>query len=326
MSEVLAFGIQMIAWFQNLGEWLVIPFKGITFLGNEEFFLLLAPAIYWCLDARLGLRLGLFLMTSGSLNSTLKILAHAPRPAWIDPTVKAYVYESSFGIPSGHSQNAAVIWGMVAANLRRRWSWIAAGGLVLLIGLSRIFLAAHFPTDVLAAWMIGILLLWLFLKIDPALTQWINKQQPTSQVIVALLTSLGFILLGLLARLTLGSWKLPSIWISNSLVVFPDEEPITPLALSGMVSNAGAFWGLAIGAIWIKLQGGFAPAGNIWKRLGCYVIGLIGVVLIWRGLGSLLPSGEELIPLVLRYLRYALIGAWVTGLAPWLFVKIKLNS
>jgi len=325
MNDLLAFGIQIITWFQGLGEWMKIPFQGVTFLGNEEFFLILAPGIYWCLDASLGLRLGLSLMISAGLNSTFKILAHAPRPAWIDPSVKAYVYESSFGVPSGHSQNAAVIWSTIAARLRQRWTWISAIGLILLIGLSRVYLGAHFPTDVLAGWTIGFILLWALIKLEPTIYAWTSRQEPMILVFYAFCFSLGLVLLGGLARLALGGWTLPADWVVNSLAAFPDEDPIAPLALSGLTSNAGAFFGLTAGAVWIKKKGGFVASGSVWKRLGCYMIGLLGVIIAWRGLGSLLPRGEELLPLILRYLRYALIGGWVTGLAPWVFKKANLN-
>jgi hypothetical protein len=40
---------------------------------------MIAPAILWCIDAKLGLRLGLFLMINGMVNSTFKVAFHGPR-------------------------------------------------------------------------------------------------------------------------------------------------------------------------------------------------------------------------------------------------------
>ena len=55
-----------------------------------------------------------------------------------------------------------------------------------------------------------------------------------------------------------------------------------------------------------------------------YLIGVVGVFAIYMLLGSLFPRGETLIPFLLRYLRYTLIGLWVAFIAPWLFIRLKL--
>jgi len=57
-----------------------------------------------------------------------------------------------------------------------------------------------------------------------------------------------------------------------------------------------------------------------------YFTGLIGVLILYVGLGSIFPETETLIAYILRYIRYALIGFWMSGFAPWLFVKIKLAN
>lgn len=72
MENLLNAGIQFIHWLQSLGGWLTPIMKGFTFLGNEEFYLLIAPAILWCVDASLGMRVGLFLMINGMVNTALK--------------------------------------------------------------------------------------------------------------------------------------------------------------------------------------------------------------------------------------------------------------
>ncbi len=48
--------ITFIHLFQSLGDWLILPMKFFTFLGKEEFYLLIMPAIYWCINPALGLR------------------------------------------------------------------------------------------------------------------------------------------------------------------------------------------------------------------------------------------------------------------------------
>jgi hypothetical protein len=75
---------------------------------------------------------------------------------------------------------------------------------------------------------------------------------------------------------------------------------------------------------WLASRGGYQTSGSIEKRALRYVIGLIGIIILWYGLGQVFPRGETWIPLTLRYIRYTLVGLWVTAGAPWLFFHFKL--
>ncbi len=74
------------------------------------------------------------------------------------------VVAPGFSFPSGHSLNSTVTYGLIALLIwRTRWpAWlrialaIALGALIGLIGLSRIALGAHYPSDVLGGWLAGI--------------------------------------------------------------------------------------------------------------------------------------------------------------------------
>jgi hypothetical protein len=55
-----------------------------------------------------------------------------------------------------------------------------------------------------------------------------------------------------------------------------------------------------------------------------YVLGVIGVLVIWRGLDVIFPDGENLVALVFRYLRYGLVGLWVSALGPLVFLRLNL--
>ncbi len=142
-------GITWNVFFQNLGTWLKTPMEIFSFFGNEYFFLILLPALYWCLEATIGLRVGLILLLSTSVNDALKMAFHGPRPYWLSPEVIRYASETSFGAPSGHAQIAIGVWGMLAASLRKWWGWLIAILIILLIGISRLYLGVHFPHDVI---------------------------------------------------------------------------------------------------------------------------------------------------------------------------------
>ena len=325
MDGIINWGANLIVWLQNLGSWPVKPMEFFSFLGSEEFYLMVAPAILWCWNASLGLRLGLFLMMSASFNSMFKMILHGPRPYWVDSRVHALASETSFGVPSGHSQNAVIVWGTLAAHFGKRIGWVIAVIVIFLIGLSRLVLGLHFPHDVLVGWIFGGLLLWIFLKISQPLVTWLKGRKTYEQLIAVFAGSLGLILLGLITEWITANFYIPTEWINSATAAHPDV-PIAPFAVSGFISNGGMFFGFAAGAIWLEKKGGFSEQGKLWQLALRYLIGLLGVLILWYGLGEVFPRGEEIGPYILRYLRYALVGGWVTGLAPYVFLKLKLAS
>lgn len=75
-------------------------------------------------------------------------------------------------------------------------------------------------------------------------------------------------------------------------------------------------------------MGGFSTAGPIWKRIlrfGVRVIGNLVFYLGWDVLfGLIAAGGEAVFQLIFRYIRYTLVGVWVSAGAPWVLVKLKL--
>ena len=327
MDNLLNSGIQIILWLQSIGDWFTPIMKFFTFLGNEQFYLIIAPAILWCIDSTLGLRLGLFLMISGMLNTALKIAFHGPRPYWYTNNVKTLgSAENSFGAPSGHAQNAVVVWGTLAERIKQRWFWVVAVIVMVMIGVSRIYLAVHFPHDVLLGWLAGIVVLWLLLRLERPVVNWLKKYPSGIQILIAFLFSLILILIVIIAQLSLPGWSLPPVWVNNAHLAFPDEPAINPLSYHNFLSGSGAFFGLAAGWIWITRLGGFSTRDDWWKLVLRYLVGLVGVLILYLGLGALFNDSETFISYALRYIRYALIGFWMSGFAPWLFVKLRLAS
>jgi membrane-associated phospholipid phosphatase len=109
MQALIDSGISIIVAIQNLGEWLLMPMKLFSELGTEQFFFLVLPMIYWSVDAKLGIRVALVVATSSMFNYVGKVLFASPRPYWVSSEVKAFSAEGSFGMPSGHAQNAVTV-------------------------------------------------------------------------------------------------------------------------------------------------------------------------------------------------------------------------
>jgi membrane-associated phospholipid phosphatase len=323
MESINNFGIDLILFLQGLGSWLNYPMMIFSYLGNEEFFLLIMPAFYWCVSSTIGLRLGLLLLSSATLNGILKLILHGPRPYWYSQQVQAMLSETSFGVPSGHSQNAVAVWGGLASAYKRTGLWVAALVVIIFIGISRLYVGVHFPQDVLTGWLIGLLILLAYVWLEHRVKTWWQWQGFGAKLLAAFLISLLLIGLGAISRASLSDWTIPQIWLENAAAT-SDSVPINPLSLEGIIANSGALFGLIAGVTLLPYYGGYNAGGAYWKRTIRFIIGVIGVLLIWRGLGLLLPSGEHLLGFFFRYLRYALVGVWISGLAPILFTRIRL--
>lgn len=108
------------------------------------------------------------------LNAIIKLIFQRDRPE------TGYVEEMlihSYSFPSGHSAGSMVVYGLLAYlalhSLPTPWGIVTAillGILILSIGISRIYLGAHFATDVLGGWLIGAIGLVVIISIiKPAL-------------------------------------------------------------------------------------------------------------------------------------------------------------
>jgi membrane-associated phospholipid phosphatase len=319
MNGFIQSGISILLWLQSLGAWLVLPMTFFTFLGQEQFYLLVMPALFWCFDAGLGLTLGVMLLTSASLNSILKLVFGLPRPTWVRGDVLALSSEPSFGLPSGHAQNAVVMWGRLAAESTRRWVVLGFGILILLISISRIYLGAHYPMDVLAGWVIGGLVLGIALRLERPIRRLSGSMSLPILAGVLFLISIAMIVFGNVAAAERG--PVPAAWIRAAAQAGVGYT-IDPLSTKNLVSSAAAFFGLSVGGILLFRSSGFNARGPFSARLLRYILGLAGVVVIYYGLRVAFPSGF----VTLRYLRYSAVGFWVSFLAPKLFIRLRLAS
>jgi membrane-associated phospholipid phosphatase len=324
LDNIFENGIQIIQFFQGLGDWLIPFMNAFTFLGDEQFYLLVAPLLYWCIDTTIGFRTSIMLMVSGSINNYGKWLIHTPRPSWYSTAIIAHRWETTFGAISGHAMNAVTIWGILAASFRKKWLWILSILLMVLIGLSRIVLAVHFPHDVLLGWIFGAVILIIFIKAESRIKIWLNNKSLRYHLGLCLVISIAMILFSALVLLPLRGWTLPSAWIENANLAFPGEDPINPTSLSSGITLAGTFLGLTIGHKLTFSRDGFSTKGTWWVLILRYLLGVVGVFLIWFGLDQLFPDGDTIVAYLFRYIRYGLVGFWITFLGPTIFLKLKL--
>jgi undecaprenyl-diphosphatase len=144
-------------------DWFEEMMRDVTAFGGTGplSFITLAGVLYLLLRRRLRTALFLFVAISGGqlLSSLLKLGFDRPRPDLVPHG--AHVYTASF--PSGHAMMTAVVYLTLAALLARSESrpriktylLLLAACVTLAVGISRVYLGVHWPSDVLGGWMIG---------------------------------------------------------------------------------------------------------------------------------------------------------------------------
>ncbi|MEN9562359.1 MAG: hypothetical protein RIR73_603 [Chloroflexota bacterium] len=323
MQTLIDFGVSLVIALQRMGEGVVPLMDFFSQLGTEDFFFLVLPLIYWSLDSALGIRVGFILVLSSFFNFIGKVGFAGPRPYWASSHVQPWWPETSFGIPSGHAQNSMSVWGIIAVYSKQRWVTLVCVFLIFMIGFSRLVLGSHFPHDVLIGWLLGGILLWAYVRYWDAAVRWLSGMTFQQQAGIAFLVSIIFVVLGMTVVSLRSDFQIPEDWMINALRSGIEPDPIDP---NGVFTSAGTFFGLSLGAAWIHSLGGYQAQGPAWKRAIRYVIGLIGVLILWQGLGAIFPRSEDLIAFSLRFLRYTLVGWWVAGGAPRIFQHFNLTT
>jgi undecaprenyl-diphosphatase len=152
---------------------LLSPLRAITELGSTG-----AVTVVAVLTLLVGVLIGPWLHgligaiaigLASAANQGLKAVIARARPDLLDPLVE----ERGFSFPSGHSALGMAAWGVLAVLVMRsrlpfsvRLAVVAVlGVLIVLIGLSRVWLGVHYPTDVLAGWTAGAVIVLLYARL-----------------------------------------------------------------------------------------------------------------------------------------------------------------
>ena len=291
MDIIFQWGLDFIVMIQQIDTPLLDSFfRAITSLGDELFYLLLFPFLLWCVDFYLGIRVGIIFLLSVYVNNGIKEIFQQPRPFDILPEIQK-VHASGYGFPSGHAQSSMVVWGSIAYWKKQIWIRNLSVLLILLIGFSRIYLGVHFPTDILGGWLFGGLILglsyFIFLKIK-----------------------LDFIQGNMVFKI-IGITLFPVI-----LLQFQSSPDI--------ISSVAALTGVGYGLLFFHSSIGGIRLGNWLQRLFSFLVGVIGIGILYLGLKLILPSEGQSFYQLSRFFRYLLLGIWISFGAPWLFIRMGL--
>ncbi len=304
-AAVLDWGIRVIEAIQDILPSIATPvFRTITVLGDPVSYLIIIAFIYWCVDERRAVRAGIILFVSAGINAVLKNLLAVPRPFVRKPGINL-IHATGYATPSGHAQNSTAFWPSLLRGVPGKAVKTACIILPLLIGVSRIYLGVHYPTDVFAGWALGaataVFALVAFPRIRSHLAKKIqarfpDMKRPRTSVLIAGIALVVFLL---------NRWS------------------------GGETYIGGLLFGFAAGAVLLHDADegtSFSAASGSWykKALRC-VTGGAGLAIIYTAGNALCDLMPDTQLALCRFIQFAIIGFWTSLIAPRLFVRIDLQ-
>ncbi len=144
-------------------DWLTPIMTVITYLGNWQIVTLICLILLAIRKTRkiYGVPLSIGALGVSLANKGIKALVMRPRP----DAAYFLIEQGGWSFPSGHSITSMFFFGMaiwlIRKNVQNRKCANVLTALLaipmMLIGISRVYLGVHYPTDVLAGWSLGIL-------------------------------------------------------------------------------------------------------------------------------------------------------------------------
>ena len=152
-------------------DWLTPVVKVITYMGNWQCITVLCVIllIYPSTRKTYGIPVSCGAIFVSLFNKFIKRLVLRPRPS----DIEHLVHIGGYSFPSGHSITSMCVYGMLIYLVRKHVKNRKHANILtvilaipaITIGLSRIYLGVHFPTDVLAGWCLGIITIIVIISI-----------------------------------------------------------------------------------------------------------------------------------------------------------------
>lgn len=249
--------------------------KLFDFFDRQEFFFILIPIIWFGNGLKAGLRLFYILLISSVVNHNLKEFFALPRPYHIDSSL-GIIQVDGYGFPSGAAQSVILLSGILL-NWRKSFGICCITiSYIISVSFSRIYLGIHFPSDILAGWVIGSILWLLHAYGMPFIESKLERFQPSSLFCMSQIVPLALLV-----------WQ-PTI----------PAVRITSIAL-------GVSLGLFITSLYrLNLP---LPKSNKMYVIRA-ITGVIGTFLFYE-LTQIIPFAQTLPTL---FLRFFLLGLWIS--------------
>lgn len=283
--SLLSSGIPSIAWIAThlRVTWLTPVIQAISDLGTEGGVIFSIAIAYWFWNKRYTRYLGYAMFTSLLLNLLIKgwiMECRPPSAFWLE-----VIHDKSYSFPSGHTQVAFPLWLGFAYYVRHRALALFYLLIGLLIALSRPYLGVHFPHDVVAGAILGIATFSVFIYAEQK--HW-----------------------DLLARYT---FVYRCLFLGMLFVIYLLlSHQVTINVISALAAFTGFWLGCQCEMQWLQ----FSPAQTITQRFKLLLVGMIGILVLWKGFGFLGKPTHIYAQMGLRMAQYSLLGWWITFAAP----------
>ena len=188
-KNITPFDRAILLWmFHHRHQWLTQAATALAFMGSPPVIAGMALAgallgLAWRKVRGAAWTLPIAVIGAGVIIQGVKLFIKRPRPSFFKPLL----HETGFSFPSGHSLIAMVVYGLLGYFLihliRSEWGRlavrIATVLLVVAIGVSRVYVGVHYPTDVLAGWTAGVPWLITCLALHEVLARrWPSSGEP----------------------------------------------------------------------------------------------------------------------------------------------------
>ena len=286
----LPFEEQLIVWLQHLGEGTILQTilfylnNFFSFLGEEIICIAVMGFVYWGLDKKRGERIGAAIMLTNVSIGLLKNIFSRVRPWAASGSIDLLRDVDGFSFPSGHSANCTALYPTTAYEFKeRKWlKWIAVF-VPLLCGVSRCYVGAHWPTDVIVGLAAGLL---LFLLVEAVLRSGFNK------------------------------------YVFYFIVIAVSSVGLLYCTTNDYYNSYGMLIGFVFGLLFEQRFTRFENTGNLWLALLRTVVGgalyFALSSLIKLLIGNLFPAGS-MGYLLMRSVRYGLVVFLLVGVYPLAF-------
>lgn len=286
----LPFEEQLIVWLQHLGEGTVLQTilfylnNFFSFLGEEMICIAVMGFVYWGLDKKRGERIGAAIMLTNVSIGLLKNIFSRVRPWAASGSIELLRDVDGFSFPSGHSANCTALYPTTAYEFReRKWlRWVAVF-VPLLCGISRCYVGAHWPTDVIVGLATGLL---IFLMVEAVLRSGFNK------------------------------------FIFYFILIAVSSVGLLYCTTNDYFNSYGMLIGFVFGLLFEQRFTRFENTGNLWLALLRTVMGgalyFVLSSLIKLLIGNLFPAGS-MGYLLMRSVRYGLVVFLLVGVYPLAF-------
>ena len=167
--------VRLIEWLQSGAGTLSITLgQMLAFIGNEKGLLIVILAVMFGFKKETGRKMAVIITTMIAWLAMIKSVVMRPRPymqypdrvrmlAKVENEAAADdVAAQGYSFPSIHSASVLALYFTLAGSIKKKWAYILACVLTLLVAYSRVFVGAHYPTDVLAGLALGLITMVIY--------------------------------------------------------------------------------------------------------------------------------------------------------------------